>query len=182
MAYTWTNTNPAAVLDATKHSHLDKVYNNTFALDAGERFHGAKVYRSANKSISNITTITIDWDTEQYDTDGFHSTTVNNSRLSQVTGFDKQYYINALVLFDANATGYRTATGVGSASMFFLPQATDNSPSASQQSALPLAGQITLYDASSYTEVSCYQSSGGALNVLCGGGAVKSYFAWKSNK
>lgn len=54
---------------------------------------GARVYNSANISISDNTVTALTFDTERHDTDAFHSTATNTGRLTVPTGFGGRYLI-----------------------------------------------------------------------------------------
>ena len=58
-------------------------------------FSGARVYNSGNVSLSSGTETTITYDSERYDTDAFHSTSSNTSRLTVPTGLGGTYHIGA---------------------------------------------------------------------------------------
>lgn len=55
-------------------------------------FKGARVKKSADQTAANYTSATaITWDAEDYDTDGFHSTVSNTSRITIPTGLGINY-------------------------------------------------------------------------------------------
>lgn len=60
---------------------------------AGSSFKGVLCTKSASQSISNATWTAITYDTEVYDTDNFHSTSSNTSRLTVPTGLGGYYLI-----------------------------------------------------------------------------------------
>jgi hypothetical protein len=47
--------------------------------------------------------------TDDFDTDGFHDPSTNNSRMTVPAGKDGKYLLTATVLWDSNATGARHA-------------------------------------------------------------------------
>lgn len=66
---------------------------------------GARIFNSANIATVTATQTLLTYDSELYDTDGMHSTSVNTSRLTcTVAG---RYTIGAAVRWASNATGYR---------------------------------------------------------------------------
>lgn len=73
-----------------------------FAIEAVEPARKrAMVYRSANQVISAGALTIVDWDAEVYDTDSFHSTVTNTSRLTVPSGATRvrvigNYYVPAL--------------------------------------------------------------------------------------
>jgi hypothetical protein len=70
-------------------------------------FVGASVYNSAAQTIANNTYTALTFDTEQFDTNTFHSTATNTSRFTIPAGYAGKYLINGQVLADSNATGKR---------------------------------------------------------------------------
>lgn len=68
---------------------------------------GSRVYKSADQTIPDTTTTTVTFDTESYDTDGFHSTVTNTGRLTIPGGKAGNYIVVANLAWASNATGYR---------------------------------------------------------------------------
>lgn len=111
-------------------------------------------------SCSNSTHTQITFNTENFDTDNFHSTTTNTSRVTIPTGKDGYYQINCGVEWDANATnsryislyknGTRTYTSICSASSGSYPHSR-------------LSTIINLV-AGDYIEIYAMQDSGGTLS------------------
>lgn len=58
-------------------------------------FVGAKVYNSGTQSISASSLTALTFDSEEWDTDGFHSTSVNTSRMTIPSGKDGKYLVVA---------------------------------------------------------------------------------------
>lgn len=67
----------------------------------------ADVRLTGNVNLPDSTVVTIDWDTETADTNGFHDNVVNPSRLTIPVGGDGSYQIVHDVTFGANGTGIR---------------------------------------------------------------------------
>lgn len=72
-----------------------------------QSFAGASVYNSGLQTISNVTYTALTFNTEQFDTNSFHSTSANTSRFTIPSGYAGKYLINGQVLCDNNATGWR---------------------------------------------------------------------------
>lgn len=53
----------------------------------GPALRGALVQRTSDLALTAATTTTVGWDSEVYDTDGFHDNVTNNSRLTVPSGF-----------------------------------------------------------------------------------------------
>jgi hypothetical protein len=125
----------------------------------------AKVSLTANLSVTNNTTTVPGFTTEAWDTDGIHSTTVNTGRFTIVTA--GKYELTASVLWDINAAGVRILTirKGGATSLNYCP--VDASTGA--MGAFNVGQQCQARDsanAGDYYEITVYQNSGGALNVL----------------
>jgi hypothetical protein len=120
-----------------------------------------RVFASASQSISNATDTKIAFANESFDTSAFHSTTVNNTRITIPTGLAGYYRVTANIGFLNNALGRRIfaiALNGGNVSQAEL------TPTAS---VVP-AGSITdtyLLNVGVYIEVNVFQTSGGALNT-----------------
>ena len=66
---------------------------------------GARVYNSAAQSITTSSATALTFDTERYDTDTIHSTSVNTSRLTCITA--GIYIISGQMEFASNTVGLR---------------------------------------------------------------------------
>jgi len=71
---------------------------------AGASFVGCRAYATADQSMSNGATVTFTLDAENYDTDGFHSTTVNNSRITIPSGKAGYYLITGIATYQNGGT------------------------------------------------------------------------------
>jgi len=135
----------------------------------GTTFSGVSVANSAVQSIANNTNTALTFNSEIFDTDGYHSTSSNTSRLTIPTGKNGYYFITANFAFALNATGNRD--------MFFAKNGTAiryaTSPIASSSTytgfALTFIANLVATD---YIELFCAQTSGGNLNAdtTIGGG------------
>ena len=137
-----------------------------FSVDvSGKVFHqaiGARVYHNANQSIANDTNTIVTFNSERFDSDGFHSTTSNTSRLT--VPYTGKYLVGANIAWDVNGTGWRRmailkngSTNVCNANMFSAGSGT-----ASAQ----VCSALVHLAANDYVEVQVRQTSGGSLNVL----------------
>lgn len=139
-------------------------YTGTVWEDIGVGDHGAQAYHDANQSIANATDIVLALNQERKDTDGYHDTVTNNSRMTIPTGQGGSYIIDGGVRWDFNNTGQRLAAillnGVVIKGISYAP--------ASNNSHISIT---TLYDlaAGDYVELRVFQDSGGALNVTASG-------------
>lgn len=120
-----------------------------------------RVFHSVNQSIPNNTNTILAFDSERYDTNEMHSTTVNNSRITCKTA--GKYLIIASVLFDANTDGRRVV------------RIKVNSHTIIENVSLPLGDSggsnmtaSTVYELNEndYVEVEVLQTSGISLNIV----------------
>jgi hypothetical protein len=117
----------------------------------------------SNQTISNNTYTLVTFNAETYDTDGFHSTSVNTERMTIPAGLAGYYQVTANVGFNTNTTGRRllqikkngSAIAVGEASS----ATTDNYPAFNTS----IIVNLTVGD---YVDLEVYQTSGGSLDVL----------------
>lgn len=126
-------------------------------------FHGARAFFAATTqsipSGGNIVT----WDSETYDTDNYHSNSVNTSRFTVPAGLGGKYLISAMVDFAGNSTGVRTIAIYKNGAI--APGAWGNGvPGAVNATA---ASVVTIIDLvpGDYVEVLAWQNSGSAVNI-----------------
>ena len=128
---------------------------------ASGAFVGCSVKRTANKTISNNTATKVDFDAENFDTNGFHDNVTNNTRLTIPTGQDGYYLITWNTIFAGNTTGYRAAriykngaSALGTGAITGLTTYT------------PAGNQLVLnLVATDYIELEVLQNSGGNLTL-----------------
>jgi hypothetical protein len=80
------------------------------AAASGSTFAGCKLYKSADQSCANNTDVNITFDSEIFDTDGFHSTSTNTDRITIPTGKAGKYSFTGQITFSSNSTGQRWIT------------------------------------------------------------------------
>lgn len=135
-------------------------------------FVGCSVYLSASQSIANSTNQAITFDSEEYDTNGFHSTVTNTSRITIPANYGGYYRITGYIGFASNATGVRSAKFYkNGTSIFHFSQpitATGNPQSAGGTATVNLV-------AGDYIELIALQSSGGALDATNASGGRLTY-------
>lgn len=72
---------------------------------SGSTFAGVSLYNTPNnQSLSNNTFTVVTWDSEDYDTDGYHSTVTNTSRITIPSGKAGKYLFTGSVYFDPGST------------------------------------------------------------------------------
>jgi hypothetical protein len=134
---------------------------------SGTTFSGVSVRNSGNLTLTNGVTLVGTFDTEDYDTDGYHSTVSNTSRLTVPAGKAGKYEISCIMTFNkTSATGVRAAQFVknGTIGMYFPEIAGSTAIYAGQQ-----LSWFTTLAVSDYIEVQAYQNSGGNLLWLTAG-------------
>jgi len=142
-----------------------------WAAPAAGGFIGASIYNSESQSISNTTYTTLTFDSEVFDTDTFHDTATNNSRITIPSGKNGKYLIVAKFHFAGNATGTNRLGGIkkNGTSVGLFRGINGNSSSVGWN-----ASVILDLVATDYIELEVYQDSGGSLNAL-GGFAAPEY-------
>lgn len=136
------------------------------AVASGANFVGCSLTKSGNQTISNGANNPLTWDSEQFDTDSFHSTVTNTERITIPSGKGGYYLFTAAVRFNANSTGrryielYKNGGGTPEAVMETEPGQYNHNVLAVVVSAV----------ATDYFTLDAYQSSGGNLDVLGGTG------------
>ena len=127
---------------------------------ASAAFIGCSVWSSTNQTITNTTATAINFDSELFDTSAFHSTTVNNSRITIPSGLDGKYLVTSKVDFLPNANGTRVVYHYINGSLInFVAYPVSSS---SQGSSLNLSGVYNL-TAGQYVESAAYQDSGSSI-------------------
>jgi hypothetical protein len=120
-----------------------------------------KVTRATNQTIANNTGTPIAFTSEDFDADGWHDNTTNNSRITCPTGKGGTYLIVGALDFTPNATNVRSAwlskNGTGKLVEVVL-NATTNHIAIEVISVLALVS-------TDYIELNAYQASGGNLDV-----------------
>jgi hypothetical protein len=132
---------------------------------ASSGFKGVSLYKSGGgtQTIANNTNTAITFDSEFFDTDGFHSTSTNTSRITIPAGMSGKYSVVSTALtWDINGTGKR-GLGIyknGAA----LTSSLEIIPSGSIYVSNALSVVIDL-SAGDYIELYAIQTSGGNLTA-----------------
>jgi hypothetical protein len=123
-------------------------------------FVGVRLTKSGTQSLTNNTAAKITWDTETYDTDGFHSTSTNTSRITIPSGKAGYYSITATGAIAGNATGQRYFAFYknGSLELIFARAAGYSADTALSGTAIFNLAETD------YIELEAFQNSGGALD------------------
>jgi len=131
------------------------------AAAGGAAFSGASIYAYNDISITNDTYTTITWNSEWFDTDSYHNTSTNTSRITIPSGKTGKFLIHASAMFQTNATGLREFQLFKNGTLFVntFHQATANNHCYMQFTRLISAS------ATDYYEVKVRQDSGGNLSI-----------------
>jgi hypothetical protein len=127
-------------------------------------FVGVSLWKSSSQSISNDTNTAVTFDNEFYDTDGFHSTSTNTSRITIPAGKGGYYLVWGYVSYDANGTGSRSAN-ININGSTRISQARIQAVTESGSNTCLNTMIVQNLSAGDYVELIAYQKSGGSLNV-----------------
>jgi len=136
-----------------------------WATPAAAGFVGVSLTRTgSDPSFSNNTDTVIEWDSETYDTDNFHSTVTNPSRITIPAGKGGYYFVYAKINFKENATGARQISIYKNSTL--IRKFVANS-SGSAERHLQISSIINL-SATDQIEIYALQASGGTLGGYTG--------------
>jgi hypothetical protein len=123
-----------------------------------------KAVRTAAQSIANNTTTTVQFNgADEWDTDSFHSTTSNNTRLTIPAGLGGIYHLIASLSWGASAAASTRSIGLRlNGSVLIVGQQFDNQLT---NGANISASALAKLSAGDYVEVTCFQFSGAAINI-----------------
>ena len=148
--------------DATKY--LDGTGAYSVPAGSGGTLSGVKATISAGPTIGTGSWTSVNWDTEEFDTDAYHDTVTNTNRLTIPTGKGGKFLLIVGADFAGNASGIRAVQVTKNTT-------TANTSVVAQGSWQPFTGvtnsdQVTgifsLVDAD-WLNVNVFQSSGGNL-------------------
>lgn len=135
---------------------------------AGSSFIGVSLVKSAAQTISNATGTNLTWDTEDYDTNSFHSTSSNTDRITIPTGKTGYYHFTGRISMVANATGLRSGGVVKNGTTYVI--GCDINNQGSSATAVLVFDRVLYATAGDYFTMTIYQTSGGNLNTDNTGG------------
>lgn len=134
------------------------------AAASGSTYVGVSVYKSANQSINSATWTVLTFDSEDWDTDAFHSTSSNTSRLTVPTGKGGKYGLTGVLSFEPFANWYgleirkNGTTFINYAPVLYSASGGDYTYTSFAYTLNLVAGD--------YIELRAYQASGAAKNVM----------------
>jgi len=132
-------------------------------------FVGCSVYSTAGVTIPNATATVVTWNSEYFDTDGYHSTSTNTGRITIPSGKAGKYLIIGAISCDPlGATGRRSAAVYKNGTIFAQ---TESTPGASTYPTINLSVIMDLA-VGDYVDYRIYQTSGANLTVAQYAGEV----------
>lgn len=126
---------------------------------------GCILHRSTVQSIPNSAWTEIQWNVEDYDSHGFHSTSLNTDQIVIPAGQAGFYAMGWGVQFTTNTTGYRSVKTTVNGSDGPYPANRGHDNITGDQSALPGSTPLIHFNEGDVIRVPVFQTSGGALNV-----------------
>jgi hypothetical protein len=125
-------------------------------------FVGCSLYKSTTTSSSSSAYVTLSWDSERFDTDAFHSTSTNTSRITIPSGKAGKYRVGYTGMWSGNSVGQRQT--------YIMKNGTLYGDHKAFQSAVgePTSFQNTIIMnliVGDYIELETYQSSGSTLTI-----------------
>lgn len=157
---------PGAKLDIAGVAGTDgiKFPDGTIATSALPKFHGAKIYKATGtQSLPNLTFAAIAMDGENFDSNAFHDTAVQNTRITIPAGLGGYYSITGCVAFDYHTAGIRIVAVAQNGST--VAENRSGPASDATGASTPCVATTTILAAGDYVELLAYQSSGAALNA-----------------
>ena len=126
----------------------------------GSTFAGVSLYQSSGQSVSNSTDTTLNWNSEDYDTDSFHDNSTNTSRITIPSGKAGYYLFTLSLRYTSGNTGERVVKlkKNGSDYNIVVLQAGSEKPS----NILSIQANAAVTD---YFEIIVFQNNGGSLTI-----------------
>lgn len=134
-------------------------------------FVGARVYHNAAQSIADNSLVAVAFNGEDEDSDAFHDTATNNSRLTVPAGLGGMYMAFAGIEWASNNTGYREiGFRVNGTDHHML----DRKPATQGIAHREGRSALLRLDDADYIEVVVRQTSTGSLNIAASHGSSTS--------
>lgn len=127
----------------------------------GSTFAGCSLYdTNLKQTIANATNVAITWNSEYFDSDGYHDNSSNTSRITIPAGKGGKYLLTGATHYDANSTGYRALKFKKNGGDFFDMQC----GAVSSYTGVSITAIVELV-ATDYVELITVQTSGGNLDL-----------------
>ena len=127
-------------------------------------FVGCDLRKTANQTIANNSTTKITFDSENFDSNGFHDNATNNTRITIPSGYAGKYLFNFMVSWENNSTGHRSI-------IFYVNGAEGENISRLANSGTIFVATATLFlnlSVGDYVEFAGYQNSGSTISINAG--------------
>jgi hypothetical protein len=135
---------------------------------SGSTFVGCIATKTTTgQTLSNNTETAVTYNTEEVDTDNFHSTSTNTSRFTIPSGKAGKYLITQQLLISSNATGFRQSYLLKNGSATSLISGTIVNATNGDQTGAICIGVFDLA-VGDYIEGMAYQNSGSSLTISAG--------------
>jgi hypothetical protein len=138
-------------------------------------FPAARVYNSTQLIVASATTTVLTYNSERYDTHGFHSTSSNTGRLTVPAGLGGMYLVGGAWQWDANAGGTRRAFGLRLNGTLVIA-AVEEAPSGATMFPTFAPATLVALAAGDYVDSTGYQDAGGNLAVVATGASSPEYW------
>lgn len=130
-------------------------------------YPACRVFHNANQAIGSGANTTLAFNSERFDTDAFHDTATNNSRLTVPTGLGGLYLVTLNTAFAQSAAGTRRVNQIV-LNAGLTPVASSEIGATSSATSFPIQFCAALYRlaAGDFVQAQVFQDSGGALNAI----------------
>lgn len=128
----------------------------------GISFVGCSIYNSGAQSAANNSNVTLTFDSESFDTDAFHSTSSNTSRITIPSGKAGKYLFQIALTFASNSSGSRAIHIQKNGS---LVQLLNTQTAVNGDETRMVSLYVADTSVGDYWEVVVFQNSGSTLNV-----------------
>jgi hypothetical protein len=135
---------------------------------------GAKAQLSANQSIASAVDVPINFDSELFDSDGFHESVTNPSRFTIPSGKSGKYLITATIRYSGNATGFRQTRVHKNGSLMFYNQV----EAINSDNMIVRATGVLDCVSGDYIQVVANQNSGTSLSAFSGNYSTDLSIIW----
>lgn len=135
-----------------------------WAAPASPTFVGCDLRKTANQTIANNSTTKITFDSENFDTNGFHDNATNNTRITIPTGYGGKYQFLFIASWENNSTGWRST-------IFYVNGTECENISRLNNSGTIMVSNSSLFlnlNAGDYVEFGGYQNSGSTISINAG--------------
>lgn len=147
-------------------------------LPTAAAFHGVRATATAGQAIANATLTALAFAaTDRYDTDAYHDTSTNNTRITIPAGLGGYYRLGGQATLSSNSTTGFRALGIriNGTTYIALIEAEPGAGISSEQF-ISVSTEYNLV-VGDYAELIYYQSSGGSLNLTINGSYGAQFWA-----